>query len=82
MEVKDGVVSTNSKGIYWKLLTPGIYWVKAVVFGWEGRALSRNDWSRALPIMESIPIKIEVINKTKLTTTTEAQIVNISVRTI
>ena len=79
--MKDGVVSTNSKGIYWKLLTPGIYWVKAVVFGREGRQLSRNDWSRALPIMESPPIKVEVISKSKLTTPTEAQIVNLSVRT-
>ena len=43
IELKDGIVSTNSEGVYWKLLTPGYYLVKAVVFSKDGKDITRND---------------------------------------
>ena len=65
IEVKDGVVSTNSNGIYWKLLTPGNYLVKAVVFSRDGKEVTKNDWSNASPSMESVVQKVEVKNTNK-----------------
>ena len=78
-ELKDGIVSTNSNGIYWKLLVPGTYLVKAVVFGMNGKQLARHEWYRALPIMESSLVKVEVNNKNQLTSSKEAHIVNLFV---
>ena len=82
----DGVVSTNSNGIYWKLLTPGKYLIKAVVFTRDGREVTKNDWSNASPRMESSIKKIEVKNKNKSSARPEvlkqAQTLNLFVRAI
>ena len=53
-------MSTNSNGIYWKLLTPGNYLVKAVVFSRDGKEVTKNDWSNASPSLESVVQKVEV----------------------
>ena len=58
-------MSTNLNGIYWKLLTPGNYLVKAVVFSRDGREVTKNDWSNASPSMESSVQKVEVKNTNK-----------------
>ena len=52
-------------GIYWKLLTPGNYLVKAVVFSKDGKEVTKNDWSNASPSMESLVQKVEVKNRNK-----------------
>ena len=84
--MRDGVVSTSSDGIYWKLLTPGNYLVKAVVFSRNGREVTKNDWSNASPSMESAVQKVEVKNGNKSsarpTAFKEAQILNLFVKPI
>ena len=85
-------MSTNLNGIYWKLLTPGNYLVKAVVFSREGREVTKNDWSNASPSLESSVQKVEVKNKNKSSSRRnkrrpekdleEAQILNLFVKPI
>ena len=88
IELKDGIVSTNSEGVYWKLLTPGYYLVKAVVFSKDGKDVTRNDWSNASPSMESSVQKVEVKNLQNksavkpIENPKEAQILNFFVKPI
>ena len=79
-------------GIYWKLLTPGNYLVKAVVFSKDGKEVTKNDWSNASPSMESLVQKVEVKNRNKSSSLRngrrperelqEAQILNLYVQPI
>lgn len=84
--MKDGIVSTNSDGVYWKLLIPGTYLVKAVVFSRDGKVVTKNDWSHASPTMESSVSKVEVKNRHKSSTRPvrleEAHILNLFVKPI
>ena len=87
LELKDGIVSTNSDGVYWKLLTPGNYFVKAVVFSKNGKELEKNDWSDGSPSMESSTQKVTVKTKNKSSRQPdvplkEAQILNLVVNPI
>ena len=79
-------MNTNSNGIYWKLLTPGKYLVKAVVFSRDGKEVTKNDWSNASPSMESSIKKIEVKNKNKSSSRPEvlkeAQTLNLFVKSM
>ena len=79
-------MSTNSDGVYWKLLIPGTYLVKAVVFSRDGKELIKNDWSKASPSMESSVRKVKVKNRSKSSTRStqleEAQIFNFFVNPI
>ena len=83
-ELNDGNVSSNSDGFYWKLLLPGIYWVKAVVLSKDGIMLRRNEWFNALPIMQSVTKKVVVRETTvsQVGEIEEAKIVNFIVKHI